>query len=161
MAIAVYWDICVLEIRQGCCNMPLLPAISWLIAPWCSGVCLCLLWFEGSPAGVTCSKKAINGLLGGGFKYFYFQPYLGRWPNLTNIFQRGWNHQLDYSDSARCKCFLPLRGPSRGRKKDLELIPSCFHWTGRKHRQKWIRPSQLLSLKKSGFLLQKSRDLHL
>ena len=32
--------------------------------------------------------------LGGGFKYFYFQPYLGKWSNLTNIFQRGWNHQL-------------------------------------------------------------------
>ena len=28
---------------------------------------------------------------------FYFHPYLGKWSNLTNIFQRGWfNHQLDY-----------------------------------------------------------------
>ena len=27
---------------------------------------------------------------------FYFQPYLGKWSNLTNIFQMGWfNHQLD------------------------------------------------------------------
>ena len=26
---------------------------------------------------------------------FYFQPYLGEWSNLTNIFQGGWNHQLD------------------------------------------------------------------
>ncbi len=25
---------------------------------------------------------------------FYFHPYLGKWSNLTNIFQRGWNHQL-------------------------------------------------------------------
>ena len=25
----------------------------------------------------------------------YFEPYLGKWSNLTNIFQRGWNHQLD------------------------------------------------------------------
>ena len=24
---------------------------------------------------------------------FYFYPYQGRWSNLTNIFQRGWNHQ--------------------------------------------------------------------
>ena len=32
--------------------------------------------------------------LGGGFKYFcYFHPYLGKWSNLTNIFQMGWNHQ--------------------------------------------------------------------
>ena len=26
---------------------------------------------------------------------FYFHPYLGKWSNLTNIFQMGWNHQLD------------------------------------------------------------------
>ena len=25
---------------------------------------------------------------------FYFYPYLGRWSNLTNIFQMGWNHHL-------------------------------------------------------------------
>jgi len=33
--------------------------------------------------------------LGGRFKYFYFHPYLEKWSNLTNIFQMGWNHQLD------------------------------------------------------------------
>ena len=27
---------------------------------------------------------------------FYFHPYLGKWSNLTNIFQRGWNHQLGF-----------------------------------------------------------------
>ena len=33
--------------------------------------------------------------LGGGFKcFFLFHPYLGKWSNLTNIFQMGWNHQL-------------------------------------------------------------------
>ena len=26
---------------------------------------------------------------------FHFHPYLGKWPNLTNIFPMGWNHQLD------------------------------------------------------------------
>ena len=26
---------------------------------------------------------------------FYFHPYLGKWSNLTNIFQLGWNHQLE------------------------------------------------------------------
>ena len=25
---------------------------------------------------------------------FYFHPYSGKWSNLTNIFQMGWNHQL-------------------------------------------------------------------
>ena len=24
----------------------------------------------------------------------YFHPYQGRWSNLTNMFQMGWNHQL-------------------------------------------------------------------
>ena len=33
--------------------------------------------------------------LGGGFKHFYFHPYLGRWSTLTNIFQMSWNHQPD------------------------------------------------------------------
>ena len=27
---------------------------------------------------------------------FYFHPYLGKWSNLTNIFQMGWNHQLGF-----------------------------------------------------------------
>ena len=35
------------------------------------------------------------GWLVGGLSIFYFHPYLGKWSNLTNIFQRGWNHQLD------------------------------------------------------------------
>ena len=31
---------------------------------------------------------------------FYFHPYLGKWSNLTNIFQMGWNHQLVYIEQA-------------------------------------------------------------
>ena len=30
----------------------------------------------------------------GGSIFFYFQPYLGKIPVLTNIFEMGWNHQL-------------------------------------------------------------------
>ena len=34
-------------------------------------------------------------LLGGGFKWFLFSPLPGgKWSNLTNIYQMGWNHQL-------------------------------------------------------------------
>ena len=33
---------------------------------------------------------------------FYFHPYLGKIPILTNIFQLGWNHQLDDNPSL-CK----------------------------------------------------------
>ena len=29
---------------------------------------------------------------------FYFHPYLGKIPILTNIFQRGWNHQIEDDD---------------------------------------------------------------
>ena len=32
--------------------------------------------------------------LGCGFKCFYFHPCLGKWSNLSNMFQMGWNHQL-------------------------------------------------------------------
>ena len=35
-------------------------------------------------------------------KSFYFHPYLGKIPILTNIFQMGWNHQLD-----KTCCFFP------------------------------------------------------
>ena len=37
-----------------------------------------------------------NPDLGGRFKCFYFQPYLGKIPIFTNVFQRGWNHQLGH-----------------------------------------------------------------
>ena len=32
----------------------------------------------------------------GGSNIFYVHPYLGKIPILTNIFQRGFNHQLDH-----------------------------------------------------------------
>ena len=47
-------------------------------------------------------SQSIQGYLVGGFNFFYFHPYLGKWSNLTNIFQMGWNHQLDIFR----KCFL-------------------------------------------------------
>ena len=28
---------------------------------------------------------------------WYFQPYLGKWSNFTNILQMGWNHQLVFT----------------------------------------------------------------
>ena len=32
----------------------------------------------------------------GGFTFFNSHPYSGKIPNLTNIFQMGWNHQPDH-----------------------------------------------------------------
>ena len=39
------------------------------------------------------------------FQSFYiFNPYLGKWSNLTNILQMGWNHQLEfYSHCLYCQ----------------------------------------------------------
>ena len=56
-------------------------------------------------------KKHLLGVppclwLVGGFKYFYFHPYLGKIPNLTNIFQMGWNHQLERGCEILLICFL-------------------------------------------------------
>ena len=40
--------------------------------------------------------KSLHGKLPGGFKYLLFSSRtLGKWSNLTNIFQMGWNHQLE------------------------------------------------------------------
>ncbi len=67
-------------------------------------------WWNGGFSGGNREKKGfkilevnpwsrrvetVSKYLGGGFNYFYFHPYLGRWSQLTNIFEMGWNHQLD------------------------------------------------------------------
>ena len=39
---------------------------------------------------------------------FYFHPYLGKIPNLTNIFQMGWNRQLDVNEQWWKSVFVPL-----------------------------------------------------
>ena len=52
---------------------------------------------EQKPIGLPLKSISLTiGLvdsLGGGFNFFNFHPYLGKWSNLTNIFQMGWNHQ--------------------------------------------------------------------
>ena len=41
-------------------------------------------------------ELCMDGELVGGLKYCLFSPRtLGKWSNLTNIFQMGWNHQQD------------------------------------------------------------------
>ena len=39
---------------------------------------------------------------------FYFHPYLGKIPNLTNMFLRGWNHQLATYRYSFFVCFFCL-----------------------------------------------------
>ena len=38
---------------------------------------------------------------GGNSNIFYVHPYLGKIPMLTNIFERGWNHQLDPCENGK------------------------------------------------------------
>ena len=42
---------------------------------------------------VLYSSMKFYDLLGGGFKYFFVHPYLGKIPILIYFFQMGWNHQ--------------------------------------------------------------------
>ncbi len=51
---------------------------------------------EGGMANTMGKKKRMILLGGGNSNIFYFYHYLGKWSNLTNIFQMGWNHQLVY-----------------------------------------------------------------
>ena len=50
----------------------------------------------GIPSWAATSRWDLKILCG--FRY-YFHPYLGKWSNLTNIFQLGWNHQLEWYDA--------------------------------------------------------------
>ena len=49
---------------------------------------------------------------------FYFHPYLGKWSNLTSIFEMGWNHQLD--------CCVTLNSFPNGQENNKNLgSPPC------------------------------------
>ena len=56
-----------------------------------------------------------RNLGGGNSSIFYFHPYLGKWSNLTNIFQMGWNHQLG--------TYLGLSPPPR-----MQSSPPGWHY---------------------------------
>ena len=76
---------------------------------------------------VSFKKKEINIFLcclGGGFKYFYVHTYLGKWSKLTNMFQRGWNHQL-VGD------LLPLNQKKTINSNEEQIIdPIYLFWIG-------------------------------
>ena len=59
----------------------------------------CLVGENVSTWGVSLSNPQVCSryiLDGGNSNIFYVQPYLGKIPILTNIFQMGWNHQPVY-----------------------------------------------------------------
>ena len=67
-----------------------------IISQKCDPICFLksMVFFLCSFVGFFWFNAKTHHILGGGFKYCYFHPYLGKWSNLTNIFQMGWNHQL-------------------------------------------------------------------
>ena len=67
--------------------------------------------------------------LGGGFKYFYFHPYLGKWSNLTNIFQMGWDHQLA-NTLLKFNCSPPWKATETQFRKGLCVFQSHHFFKG-------------------------------
>ena len=63
--------------------------------------------------------------------YFYFHPYLGKWSNLINMFQMGWNHQL-----GRHFCRTRTHGC---------LWQSFFCWTKQSYRNRLNQTSPRMS----------------
>ena len=66
----------------------------------CQSVCYTLVFFFlwNQISSWNCWLQLVNSKSRWWFQIFlYFHPYLGKWSNLTNIFQLGWNHQLEMS----------------------------------------------------------------
>ena len=64
------------------------------------------------------------------FHFFYFHPYLGKIPMLTNICQRGWNHQLALifpQTSANTSCTV-LEVPRKPTALELPNHFPRFRW---------------------------------
>ena len=60
-------------------------------------------------------------MLGGDFKYVFFHQYVGMIPILTNIFQREWNHQLEWVTGV----YNPTEATSMS--FPVEVGPPCKH----------------------------------
>ncbi len=61
-------------------------SFQWVLTPNCED-CFCMS--SGEDWRVTYNHWVVVSNI------FYFHPYLGKWSNLANIFQIGWNHHLD------------------------------------------------------------------
>ncbi len=81
-------------------------------------------------------RKRVQCHLGGGFKHFFFHPYLGKWSNLTNIFQLAWNHQLAIQLRRSLSTTMDAMGCFRTRKRFprfpwaelLIFLVACARW---------------------------------
>ena len=137
------------QVCPDCCSGKKKPVLEW--SPWNPP------FFWGN---------VVVYLLGGGFKYFSFSPLFGEdEPILTNIFQRGWNHQQVFFNHQFS--MAPPRNSRtlliRVQKKPLFAlvsggsgwpvitigIPSPKMWVKRWHSSgsKWLTPKKLPSFK--------------
>ena len=60
------------------------------------------------------------------YNIFYFHPYLGKIPILTNIFQMGWNHQPAIADPDRRSWIRKSKCICQQRKSTLDLGPLAY-----------------------------------
>ena len=111
----------------------------------------------------TAKNLQWNPSLGGGFKNIFFYPYWGKiskFSNLTNMFQRGWNHQLVYNETHQCiiafffEGYFFNHGPIEWHGKSLESGPfetshRVFEWLG-----KFPRNSTPNQVKRYGLSIQ-------
>ena len=77
-------------------NLPHVFSVGCRVWPCFSArkVCTCPM----RPMGFSIfSVETSRDVLGGGNSFFFYlsSPSLGKWSNFTNIFQMGWNHQLE------------------------------------------------------------------
>ena len=115
-----------------------------------------MIFFQGFDCQVPFLKDPTQILGGGNSKIFYFHPYLGKWSNFTNIFQMGWNHQLEM-------IFLPvLTGPVSDTTREMMRISGELSMEPRTDRgeQVW-RPREMFTKQKfqtlkNGFLPPRS-----
>ena len=79
--------------------------------------------------GVYLNKKTTIG--GGWNNYFWFSTLPGKWSNLTNIFQMGWNHQPDKVRKLFDKVYI--------NHENTESYPGiiCLTWLVRSHSWVW------------------------
>ena len=82
-----------------------------------------------SPHEKKIKLKSWNPFLGGGTSnIFYFHPDpWGKWSNLTNLFQRGWNHHLESLPSEMCK-YCGFRG-SVAMVTGIGHFRPVWHWS--------------------------------
>ena len=67
---------------------------------------------------------------------FYFHPYLGKWSNLTNIFQMSWNHQLVYQWSSFFCSYAALFQSAR--QFEIKAGFNSITWTWDVLRDLWV-----------------------